>query len=135
MLAVAEGVVVDAGETYRGEGDYYVTIRSSANPNFTISYDHVGAVTVPVGARVSPGDTVATIAVRGNGVGGFELQINERQGVQGHEEVCNCPARYATSEVNAALSNLLLAGHTSGRPQGWRAASWTLCERAVVEAY
>ena len=135
VLAVAEGVVIETGETYRGAGDYYVTIRSSANPNFSFIYDHVGTVQVTTGAHVSPGDPVAMIAIRGNEVGGFELQINERQGAQAHEEVCNCPARYATSEVNAALSNLLLAGHTSGRAQGWRAASWTLCERAVVEAY
>ncbi len=134
LLAVAPGEVVSVDTTYVGEGDYAVIIRSSENPNFSFVYDHVSAVTVTVGAIVKPGDPIALGQVSG-AVSTFELQINEVRGPQPHQVFVSCPARYATSEVNAAMTALLLAGHVSSSENDWNLVSWALCDRAWVQGY
>jgi hypothetical protein len=75
IVAVADGVVIDAGPT-AGYGAW-VKIRHS-DGTVTL-YGHVNTWTVSVGQRVMAGDQIATIGNRGNSTGPhchFEVQLN-----------------------------------------------------------
>lgn len=103
VVAVSAGVVV----AIRGDAitDAEVEIRPTANSVYAIIYDHVRALTVGVGANVTPGTVLGWVGPWSMSQGRTELQVNR----DGSPTLAHCPEQFGTTAFNEAHAAAMAA--------------------------
>ena len=103
VVAVSAGVVVAIRANAQGDGE--LEIRPVKNSIYSVIYDHLRGISLPVGAAVQPGMVLGRIGTFTGPPGRTELQINR----DGNPTLALCPVQFGTASFNQAHSAALAA--------------------------
>ena len=103
VVAVSAGVVVAIRANAQGDGE--LEVRPVKNSVYSVIYDHLRGISLPVGATVQPGMVLGRIGTFTGTQGRTELQINR----DGNPTLAICPVQFGTAAFNQAHAAALAA--------------------------